>query len=423
MKKVSIFSTFYSIDRSYSLTLVVEEQIKMLVENGIPVDVIVTDTFGEPDGYFAHPMVTLKKIPDCQRSNEGELREGYEEDVLKIEKALEEALQDVDVCLTHDVIYQPAHIIFNLAARNIAEKRPKLRWLHWIHSATSPAIRCNTPKISGIIQQKFPNSFIVYPNSGDIPRVARNFKYEEDEVKRVHHSTDIPDYLGFHAISKDIYKKHKLEEADFIATYPIRLDRGKQVEHLIKTLGALKEMGRTVRGIIIDFASTGGDKVEYRKDLHKIAEDWNVGDEIIFTSEYSKETNYSCPREVVRDFMMVSNLFMLPSSSETYSLIAQEAMICKNFVILNKDFPPLHSVYGDIPVYKQFSSAIDALTGQDGSTITKYDNERGWYHDLAMAVCYYIENNKALMGAHLVRTKRNSNYIFKNELLPLLYAD
>lgn len=422
MRKVSIFTTFYSIDRSYSLTLVAEEQIKMLVENGYDIDVIVTEGF-KPDGYFAHPKVTLKYIPDCIRSNEGELKENYKDEVAKIEKALDEALTGVNVCLTHDVIYQPAHIIFNLAARNIAERRVDLRWLHWIHSATSPRIRCNTPFVSGIIQQKFPHSFIVYPNSGDIPRVARNFGYEEDEVKCVGHATDIPDYLGFHKFSKEIYRKHKFENADIIATYPIRLDRGKQVECVIKTLGAIKRLGREVRGVIIDFASTAGDKVDYRKWLKEVAINWGVEKEIIFTSEHDKSLEYSCPREMVRDFMLISNLFMLPSTSETYSLIAQEAAICNNFMVLNKDFPPLRSVWGDTPLYKQFSSAINALTGEDGTTITKPENEMNWYHDLAQAVLYYIERNPVLKMNTLVRKERNSNFIFKKQLEQLLYAE
>jgi glycosyltransferase involved in cell wall biosynthesis len=264
---------------------------------------------------------------------------------------------------------------------------------------------------------------VVYPNSGDIPRVARNFLYEEDEVKRVHHATDIPDYLGFHKFSKRIYRERGYENADIIATYPIRLDRGKQVEVLIKTLGAMNRMGRIVRGTIIDFHSTGGDKITYREELKQIAKDEGIEKEILFTSEFDKELEYSCPREMVRDFMMVSNLFMLPSTSETYSFIAQEAMICKNFVVLNKDFPPIRSVYGDDPLYKQFSSAIDALTGLDGSTTTTHDNNREWYHDVANAIFYYIEHNPALMLNTLVRKTRNSNYIFRNQLEPLLYYE
>jgi glycosyltransferase involved in cell wall biosynthesis len=264
---------------------------------------------------------------------------------------------------------------------------------------------------------------VVYPNSGDIPRVARNFKYEEDEVKRVHHATDIPDYLRFNQYSKDIYRSIKCEEADIIACYPIRLDRGKQVEKLIKTLGAIKRFGRSARGVIIDFHSTAGDKVTYRKELNDEIVKQGLKGEVIFTSEFDKALEYSCPREMVRDFMMVSNLFMLPSTSETYSLIAQEAMICKNLVILNRDFPPIRSVYGDTPLYKQFSSAINALDGMDGSTTTKYDNEENWFNDLAKAVCYYIENNPVFVLNTLVRKERNSNYIFKKELEPLLYHE
>lgn len=419
-KKVTIFSTFYSVDRAYSLTTVVEEQLKMFVDHGYPVDLIVTDTF-EPSGYFAHPLVTLRKIKDVSRSNEGELPEDWEEQVNRNEAELTEILKDTDVCITHDVIYQPAHLIFNIASRRIAERRGKtLRWLHWIHSATSPAVRCSKEGARAIIQQKFPHAFICYPNAGDIPRVARNFGYEEDEVKVVHHPTDIPDYLGFHELSKRIYRERKLQEADVIMVYPIRLDRGKQVQHVIKTLGAMKRDGRTVRGIIMDFHSTGGDKVIYRQELKAIAKDWGVAEDILFTSEFDKSTEYSCPREVVRDMMLVSNIYIHPSTSETYSLTTQEAAICKNFLCLNQDFPPMKSVWGDQPLYKQFSSAMNVLTGGDGETITKYDNENAWYHDLAMSLLYYLEHNPALMVNQMVRKTRNSDHIFSHQIEPLL---
>jgi len=425
MKKVSIFSTFYSVDRAYSLTNVVEEQIKMFVNCGYKINVIVTENF-KPDGYFSHEGVTLKFIPDVPRSNDGILPADYEKQVEKVEKVLAEVLEDTDVCITHDVIYQPAHIIFNLAARNVARERKDLRWLHWIHSATSPAIRCSDPIASGIIQQKFPNSFVCYPNSGDIPRVARNFKYEEDEVKRVHHSTDIPDYLNFHPLSKQIYREKRFTDADVIAVYPIRLDRGKQVEHVIKTLGAIKRIGRNVKGLLMDFHSASqdpkDDKFKYRISLKEEIKNQDLENDVFFTTELDESLKHGCPREMVKDFMLASNFYMHPSTSETYSLVVQEAIICKNFILLNKDFPPIRSVYGDTPLYKQFSSAIDALSGLDGSTITKHENENNWYEDLAKAICYYLENNPVLALNTKVRKERNPEYIFRMELEPLLYA-
>lgn len=422
-KRVSIFTSFYSIDRAYSLTLVVEDQIRMFVENGYDIDVIVTEGF-RADGLFAHPKVHLRYLTDVSRSNEGELPQDWEAQVGRMEKELEEALKDIDVVITHDIIYQPAHLIFNMAARRIAERRGKLlRWLHWIHSATSPSVRCSDARAREIIANRFPHSFICYPNAGDRWRVAKNFGYEEDEVKVVHHPTDIPDYLGFHPLSREIYHSLRLDEKDFITNYPIRLDRGKQVQYVIKTLGALRKLGRTVGAVILDFHSTGGDKVTYRNELKALAEREGLKDDIIFTSEFHKDLEYSCPRQMVRDFMLVSNFYMHPSTSETYSFTTQEAAIGKNILILNRDFPPMKSVWGDTPLYKQFSSAIDALSGRDGSTETKYADINAYFHDLAMAIAYYVEHNPALQMNSLVRKERNPNYIFKNQILPLIHYE
>ena len=64
----------------------------------------------------------------------------------------------------------------------------------------------------------------------------------------------------------------------------------------------------------------------------------------------------------------------MPSRSESFSLITQEAATAGNVLLLNRDFPPFMDVFGDAPYYGQFSSNIDALTGLDGDTVTNYED-------------------------------------------------
>jgi hypothetical protein len=321
-----------------------------------------------------------------------------------------------------------------LACRRIAAENPDKRWLHWIHSATTPNILLDVLKLNGeakdiympFLKKPFVNSFIVFPNEYSIPRVATNFGVEIDRVKYVHHPMDIVRYYGMHNITKGMVERYDLLNADVIDVYPARLDRGKNLEVPIEIMAQIKKMGRTVKMIVVDFHSTGGDKVTYRNSLKDLAISKGLivdGDErdLIFTSEYSPDTAARCPREVVRDLFTLSNVFIMPSRSESYSLITQEAAMSGNVLMLNRDFPPFIDIFGQAPYYGQFSSNIDALSGMDGDTNTDYGNRDNYMRDMAGRLLYELSNNKVIRMKDLIRKTRNLKYVFRNQLEPLLY--
>lgn len=425
MKRVAIFTTFSSYSEAYSLNRVVMNQIRMLIDNGYKPVVIVGQYF-EPVLDYADPRVTIKRIPDVPVFNDVTNDPTFERDVAAIKQALTQALEQVDVVLTHDIIYQPACIKHLIAAKCIAESRSDLRWLHWIHSATSPYTLGDLGPISEehakIIRRKFPNSFYIFFNAYSIPRVAQNFQINDDDVKIVHHPTDIKSFYKIENSSWELIERKNILNSDVICTYPIRLDRGKQIEKVIKTIASFKKLDKSVSLIVGDFHSTGGDKVDYRKECKTIAKDWHMSDEeLIWLSEQKADWNAEVPYSVISDFFHISNIFVGASVSESYSLITQEAGLSGVGMILNRDFPPSRDIFGWAPYYIPFSSNIDALTGLDGDTVTKVDEEEQFYLDAARVLNYELEHNRVLVLKTALRKYRNLQYIFKHELEPLIY--
>jgi len=433
--KVAILTTFYSHDQGYSLCHCVEDQIRMLVDNGYKIKLIVDEDFKSPGGYWSHPNVTYTYTPKgIPRSNEGELPDDWKKHADKLYTNLKAILKDVDVVLTHDVVLQPAHLLWNVACRWVDKELP-IRWLHWSHSPTAPQIKCNIKEISSLIKNKFPNSLYCYPNSWDTKRVAVNYDCELDEVKTVHHPSDFVSLLcgdeddfnerGLEAwkLTRDFVNDFKLLDADVISVYPCRLDRGKQPEFLIKTMAKIKESGRSVRCVIVDFHSTGGDKVTYREELKTTAKEWGLTEkECIFTSEWKEETRYNMPRAFVMNLKKFSDFQMHPSNTETYSLVVQEGMATKNFSILNYHTPQMRDIYGSKNVYyEQFGATVNALDGSDGTTSIQISNPQEHFEILAKKVLYFVENNPILAQWRFIRQKRNTNYVFKHELESLLY--
>lgn len=346
--------------------------------------------------------------------------EAFEIDVERLEDELS-FIEDNSVVITHDLLFMPDLVKHNVACRNIAERRPSILWLHWMHSATNPNILIEERSMFAdtykeLLTTKFPNSIICYPNSYDIPRVARNFGYEENEVVEVPHSTNPVE--GMQPVVQRLYDDLELGKKDFLMVYPLRLDRGKQAEVNVKIMAGCKDNEMESHLIFCDFQSTGDDKIVYREDLKNLAKELGVEDRVTFLSEFEESSSMESSHQVVLDLFTLSNIFCLPSKSETYSLVAQEAMLKSNLCILNHDFPPMRQIYGKNALYRQFSGNI-GWDGLNGEINTTYSDEKDFYRSVASAIHYYVDNEKSLAAKTWVRTKRNPDYVFCNFVEPL----
>lgn len=417
-KRVALFTDFNFPDPSYSLNIVAEEQLGMLHGAGYKPVGIVEEGFSANRNWRHAELRFLP--PVAGKNNHLNFFDGWETSVRKIEQALASVMEGVEIVITHDLIYQPALVWHNIACRRFAQKRPEIKWLHWIHSASPSDVQRSAREG---LNQPFPNSKIVFPNEYSRPRIAINFNVHESDVAWVPHATDLSGFLGFQESTKRLIEDRKLLEADSILVYPVRLDRGKQVEYLIYTAAQLKKIGKTPRVVVVDFHSTGGDKVTYRDELKQIAIEQGLNEfELVFTSEFRDDWKAFVPRSVVRDLLLLANVFVLPSRSETYSLVAQEAALCRNLLVLNFDFPPMRDIYGNKALFYKFSSNIDAMTGQDGETTTKYADRTGYFREVAKRIAWELDNNFVLAQQARIRKERNPEFVFRKFIEPLFYS-
>lgn len=395
----------------------------MLKRAGYSPVLIVSDGWEPPeDSVFA--KVETKFLSPVAYQDPPVVNEMFQEDVDLIFNQLSDIVPDGAVVITHDLIFLPDYTKHHLAARKLAEVKSKIRWIHWVHSATGPNTLISEREMYGeaykeLLLSKFPNSIIAYPNAQDIPRVARNFKYEEFEIIEVPHSTDPTE--GLHPIVQRLYDDRRLGDAEVLMIYPIRFDRGKNPDMNIRVAAALEEIGVSVHLVFCDFQSTGGDKVVYREECKKLAERLGVADKITFISEFDDACSLEVSHDIILDLFTLSNIFCLPSRSETYSLIAQEAMLKGNLCILNYDFPAFRQIYGKKALYRQFNGAEIALDGFDGKTDTTHSDIDAYFRDrFAIPIKGWIMNDKLLAGKTWVRTKRNPDYIFREYIEPLI---
>jgi glycosyltransferase involved in cell wall biosynthesis len=420
-RKIYILTNFGQYLKSYSPIIVVSSQVNMFKRAGYEPVLIATESWNPPEeSIFAG--VETKRIPNVVIDGTT-VDQAFEDDVDMLYDHLDKIIEDESVVFTHDLIFLPDYVKHNVACRRIAEERPSIQWIHLIHSATAPGSLIKERAMFGekyeeLLNSKFPNSIIMYPNAYDIPRVAANYSYEENEIVEVPHATDPVE--GMSRIVKRLYDELSLGDPEVLVLYPLRLDRGKYAEADVYLMAGCKLNNMTSHVIFCDFQSTGGDKVTYREDLKRLAKELEVEDRVTFLSEFDEAASMEVPHEVILELFTLSNVFLLPSKSETYSLIAQEAMLRGNLCLLNHDFAPFRQIYGKNALYKQFSGANIAINGEDGEITTTHSNINEYYRTMASNIKYYLENEKVIRAKTWVRTKRNPDHIFHNYIEPLL---
>lgn len=369
-KKVAIFTTFYEVESGYSLVAVAETQIRMLLDNGYQPIVLVHQDFQTSKELWQPEMIDIRKvIPPLGAAPE---------DTLTV---LNEHLEGIDVCITHDIPLFPSYRFYNEAVRAYAVQYPNILWLHWLHSCPSG-------------QRETPPGYLIYPNASDKPRVCQVYGLAGQEHRvvpcRAAHAIDPLSVWNYDPLTRSLIGKFNLLDAEVSAVYPVRLDRGKQVEKVIRLLAGVKRAGYSVKLLVVDWQSTGAHFQKYIDELIELTWSLGVGNDVAFTSRLDDRCSQGVPRHVVTELMDLSAVYIHPSRVETYSLVVHEALLRGKLVCLNHDFAPMRELFGESALYFDF--------GSDRFERTYSPDEQSFWDDEAKRLIAELRQNRALMA-------------------------
>lgn len=407
-KKVAIFTTFFEATSGYSLIGVAETQIRMLLEHGYDPVVLVQENFTQPEPptIWAPEQIDLRPVlPALDLGRD--VPDDFEDRVASIKTALEIALADVNVCITHDIVLQPFYLSHNAAMREYARIRPDLLWLHWLHSRPTQGGNDDYPRN---LRWTTPPGYLVYPNSYDMSQVARIYGCggQEWRVKacRAAHALDPLLLWKYDPLTLDLARKADMAGGDIVCVYPVRLDRGKQPEKIVRLMKGVKKAGYEPRLLVIDWQSAGAHFQKYIDELLELARSMHIEECINFTSRLNDDCSQGVPRHVVTELMDMSNVYVHPSSVETYSLTTHEAMLRGLLCVLNHDWPPMRELFGDNAIYMDFSSDI---VGRN------YDpSEQAFWNDEALRLVSELKSNRAAWAKTVARKEWSPQALWKD---------
>lgn len=328
--KVAILSHFQSFAPSYALAVGWYERARMLEYFGV--DFTFFTAKNCPPGSYPNQVSVLHTIPGSKP---------YKYKVEKFTEQYVELLEDFDVVCTPDIIYQRKgnFLAWNQAARNAAEVI-KPWWCHWIHSSwTTRPNNLNFKDPDSLRYQMMDRSFLVYLNQTEAHNLVQMYDTEEKWVRSVHNPKDPRVFYDMHRLSWVIIRELNLYEKDAVCVFPhcsTRMD-AKGIDGVINTMSALKRNGRSV-GLVFCNANARRVKIELEQKREFMKEKGLIeGVDYMFTHEL--DDFKPMPRQVVRDLMQISNIFVFASWRETTGNAFQEAQISDNLLVLNQNLP------------------------------------------------------------------------------------
>jgi len=371
-KAVAILTTFQDLPSTYGLVPVVLNQIKMLVKYGYEVGFYTQAGFEDhldagdvPEGAEMIPRVPFCHLYDYRYLSskkqkhdvppEGIRHEGnnknktnFDKQVKLIEDELDSWLMEYPTIITHDILLQTWFLPHNQAIRNIAERHPEIRWIHWLHSGPSPRPKKlkhpHTLRFTGM-----PNSVFVSPNETMRQKFAEMYNVPLKNVRTVYHTIDPVKWFELHPLSIELIEKHRLYNCDGLVVWATRMDHPtpKGMDKAVHLLGRMNRFA-DIKLLFLNSASDTPQAKGNMKFLKNEAREWGLPPEnLIFSSEMGSKWEKGVPHEVVKNMYSIGNIFILPSQTETFSLAMLEASLHKNMLILNENLAVLSELAGD----------------------------------------------------------------------------
>ncbi len=424
--KVAILTMFNGLSNTYSLVNVVAEHLKMLLDAGIHPKLLVSQDCPDSDrrGIFADERIEWVKITnhigarqihwyDYSQPN-ATVHDTFEEEVHVIAQDFKTHLQDVDVCILHDIHYQGWHLVHNAAIRQAQEALPHIKFIAVTHSA--PVNRPPNPRYPlSCRYTPMPHTTYVYPTYSGIPALAKQYQVPEGRCRVLYNTLDLLSFMS--PPVQALHQQVNLLSPDFLIVYPGRFTTGKKFEKVAALAGCIrKKTESTVRVVFCDFPCMDIDPPKYKNAIQKIGLYYGLQeDDMVFTSDYGYPQGF--PRDSVLDLFTLSNLFICPSYSESFGLTVLEAASRGNFLVLNEAVPALAEIGKQLHAYFM---RWDARNFGFDTTETYAPSEQAYLEEHALRIVDHMRDSAVLSAKRLARQKFNPQWVWYHQLQPLL---
>ncbi len=333
---------------------VIQAHARMLTEDGYKVKII--SGIGESEDKIEIKVIPqLKSLASVDENldrklKKGEVPEKFYKLKEKIFSQVKKELEDVDVCIIHNVLTMHFNLPFSCALDELVGRLcSKVKFYLWCHdsSLVNPLYRNDIPhpnRYPWNILSKF-NSKAEYIAISHLRRkqLAKLFSVDLSLIKVVPVGVDVKSFLG---ISESVWRLAKDKgffESDLVMFFPSRIVPRKNYELGIKVTKEMKKMGKRCKFVITAPPDPHNPKTaRYFDYLHKLSQDLELEEEVIFLHDWKNQYGLKLDYTEIKEFYSLCDVLFVTSTQEGFGIPLLEAgvkrvpIVCTNIESLSE---------------------------------------------------------------------------------------
>ena len=345
-----------------------------------------------------HPRVVEARA----RLDEGQVPAGFDSLREEIGNDLRAALTDLDVLIVHNALSLHFNLALTAALWELAEHRPArlINWCHdlsWANPLYQPLMRDAEPW--SLLRRAHPRITTVCVSSQRLEE-WRRLTAAQDAGTVVPNGIDLSALIRTGSRTRALIEGLGLEGVDAILLAPVRITRRKNLEWAVEAASGVRASGRSVRLLVTGPPGPHNPRsLDYVEELRRRRSAAGLEDEVHFLFEQAAagDETYPIDQATLADLYMLSDVVVLPSSSEGFGLPLAEAALVRAPVVCT-----------DIPAFREL--------GSDGVHYVPLDSGPAGF---SKAVLEALDEPQTRLRRRL-RTELAWDRIIDTRLVPLL---
>jgi glycosyltransferase involved in cell wall biosynthesis len=314
------------------------------------IDVHINPLFGSRDPH----ILTAKKSLDA-----GQVPAEFNTLKAEIAADLRAALQDFDVCISHNVhtLNKNLPLTAALAELTRGDKpvvRRSLAWCHdlaWANEQYLPELHPSAPW--NLLKQVWPNTHYVTVSEPRRHELARLLKLSPDKITVVMPGVDLNRQLFLTPTTQRLAQTLGLMEADGLLLVPARLTRRKNIELGLRVLAELRmQSGKDFRLIVTGPPGPHNpNNPGYLGELLALRQALGLEGAAHFLYEQGPQGQPLVPDDdTMANLFALADALFFPSTQEGFGIPVLEAALAY-LPVFCADIPPLRATAGELANY------------------------------------------------------------------------
>lgn len=311
----------------------------------------------------------------------------------------QEALDDVDVLLAHNVCSLNKNLALTAAVRNLAN-RNHMQIILWHHDLAWTTSRYRAELHDGypwdLLREAWPDVKQVTISEMRQQELARLFGIDEENIAVIPNGVDVPRFHKLEKQTREYVNQLDVLQASPLLLLPVRITPRKNIELALCVCAHLKQLLPDTKLVVTGpLGPHNPSNIEYFKRLVALREELGLADSAGFLAEL---TQGYIPDEVISDFYHLADALFMPSREEGFGIPILEAAFA-GLPIFCSDIPPLRSLAGVHATY--FSPDADPRT-------------------LANTIADQLSSNREFQMRSDMRRRHTWEQIYAQRIAPLL---